>query len=559
MPGYFNFPLPLAFLNKNIERNPLFAALTPIKFIPYDMSRIESILTDAVTRKEINRIFLKFGNEDKKGQIFGEADDSPDVIFKLVQAATARYNMQLTMEQIKVIYALHCSIGGEIQQGGIFRTLDVLCNHLFATIDIPVFEDEKSNKMRVQIDKQDEHLLATYQVKINKVAKYTPPSHLFFPNKTLLKKNISFVITTLSSENNLYFNLVSQEKLNDCMIDKDLLEIGMVPAALTMLEKIKEFKAEDFILVPLLINEKFRNEFCKKLRSQKVEIKKLAIEFIEACFSNDLDMKNVLMAKREIQQAVIDKGRREEVVKAPPPVVSAPAEIKIEAVTQNQVAPVIEVTAEEKVTPTAPPKNIQDVLSGEFTSAVAELTLISQTHTIPQDQRDAAQAVIAAIKALSPKEKAKNSILLTDILQRTAGAITDPADTKNLQQYRALMLPVRNKNWCQLASGMGLVLLGVAVAAISIAVALASFGATSVFSSWGIALGTSVMTQAISITGAALGLSAIPGGAIVAHHRPLKKVITAASFFWQPEKGIKLHEAKAPEDNLKPHTLSVAI
>jgi hypothetical protein len=191
-------------------------------------------------------------------------------------------------------------------------------------------------------------------------------------------------------------------------------------------------------------------------------------------------------------------------------------------------------------------------LAGEFTSAITNLKLISQKQTVPEVSRYAAQAVLAAIEDLSPVQQDKNKILLTEILQRTAKAITSPADTDNLQQYRALMLPVRNKNWGKLAAGMGLVLVGVALAAISITVAIASFGATSLLSGWGIAVGTSIVTHALAIAGAALGFSAIPCGGVLAEDRPFKKVMAATSLFWQPEKWITLQEAKAPADSLKP-------
>jgi hypothetical protein len=69
-------------------------------------------------------------------------------------------------------------------------------------------------------------------------------SRIIRPSKTLfhrilLKNNNSFVITTVASDNKDYFNLVPQEKINDCMVDKDLFEKGMVPAALKTLSLMR--------------------------------------------------------------------------------------------------------------------------------------------------------------------------------------------------------------------------------------------------------------------------------------------------------------------------------
>jgi hypothetical protein len=178
---------------------------------------------------------------------------------------------------------------------------------------------------------------------------------------------------------------------------------------------------------------------------------------------------------------------------------------------------------------------INDLILQAFTEAHENLSAVLLNHnaTNPVGVLGGMQ-VLVAIDDLSPTELAKHRTLLTQVLQRTASAITEPGDEKNLLQLEECLSDVRIKNRIRLATGIGLVILGAAVAALSITVALATFGVGSVLGAWGVAVAGSILIKALSIAAAAVTATAIPVGLIIGHQRPLKSVVNKASLFWQP-------------------------
>jgi hypothetical protein len=76
-------------------------------------------------------------------------------------------------------------------------------------------------------------------------------------------------------------------------------------------------------------------------------------------------------------------------------------------------------------------------------------------------------------------------------------------------------------------------LLGAALVVVATAVAVASFGATSLLTSWGLIIGSSILVKALSIAVGVGGACTLTGGFLLANDRPLAGLAAHSSSLWR--------------------------
>jgi hypothetical protein len=573
-PMKVNFPLSLAFLAVNQATNPHFQSFSPVKLIPYDKYLIARIIgardEQGHVMNDFGRISLRLGTEPKS-QSYGDAIKAVDpvVIFAKVEAAAKRNGIELSPEEIQAIFAFCSSVAGETQQGGMFKVLDNMLAHLLNLIGCSMEETQQHHELHVEKPLKSNQIKVVNNLSAHGIAGFQNSKGILDKTpKALITKKSSFIITPINIDNSLFYNLQPLETDTDCMIDVNVWKKCLVPAALTYLDNLEKLSAENLLLTPFLTDMTFRNLFFEKFAKQSKSLQKLALDYIEACFIHDPLTKNGILARPEMQLLMLERtmlaenenqkaraAAEEKTVEQSPSSLSrsisltkpvsmsnlneAELETKLSvAETEVSRAPSSTVILSNEVSLSLPPQpervlGIEEILMNAFQAAKDRLTLIIANENYNLQNRLTAQSILDDIINIPQRVENNNLVLLTSVLERTATAVTNPEDAYNLKKFQELLRPVKIRNWLKLAAGMASMLLGAALVVVAVAVAVASFGATSLLSSWGLAIGSSILVKALSIAVGAGGASILTGGLLLANDRPMAKLLAHSSCLWR--------------------------
>jgi hypothetical protein len=507
-------PFPLGFYTQvsiDVYKN-MFGNIT---LVPYDANDIDTVIKHEDTRADIFRTLWKFSNDTAdKGKSYGDdalvANEYED-IYSLMQIDAKLYGLgDLSREDIRALIALNCSVDKTFLQGGIFQIASLFFKEFLNHLGLTYSQRNVDELLQVSLD-QNNNLLITKSTAAAELFDYKAED-----GRTLIKQDNAF---SLVSSDGVYTLAPHQD--NNVEFDAEFYQEYVMPRASKKLAAATKLEALHlFMFVPFLADENFRKQFDKKLQSQSDEFKETARYYIGLCFANDVELRNNITEALKLAEFPVETVSPEQSDKPAEQTEDVVEETHSTEPTQLQV----EVGDLVKLTVDDLYKNAQDEL----------ISVVSNT-SYPEAQRDNGGQILAAIANLSDAEKKKNLLLLTKVMNGAANVIKSPTE-ENINAYQALMVPVINNKWRKLAIGMAAIVLSAAIITISTAIAVASFGATSLLSAWGIYVGTSLLVKAISITAGAVGLGMIAGGMILANDRSLKKVTAATSMFWQPAK-----------------------
>ena len=156
------------------------------------------------------------------------------------------------------------------------------------------------------------------------------------------------------------------------------------------------------------------------------------------------------------------------------------------------------------------------------------------------------KSIVEAIKNLTANEVTENQAMLTEVMASSRKAVLDPHDQPNLNNLNALIKPLQRKNLARLAAAVSLLVIGVGLAVVATAVAVASFGGTHLLSAWGIAVAHNTLTKALALAGSVVGSGLTVGGLALFSSHPLKKILSSAdAIALQASKEQQLHPRPA--------------
>jgi hypothetical protein len=522
MTKYVKFQLPLAFIKKCGEM-PFFSGMAPINLSAYNSATINAVLQNPKVSPDLGRASLKFGS-DSESMTFGSAEttEQPEIIFRRIYAAALKQNCELTLNEIRAIMAFYNSIGDatQIQQGGIFCVSEAIYSFIFNLVNQPVSE---KNSLGLHVRRVHNDLIVSYQEEIFRFAKTTSMGWLG-KKDPLFRTKSSFLFThhkeQVDREDS--YEIFPLEKTDDRLLADSIWD-DMLVGALKNMEKMNKFSMMDLLHIPFMVDRKFSSVFCEKLAQDTQEMMNTAIEFIDACFINDMEMRNIIAA-----QLAMNDVRFKQIIK-PQVKINPPVAVeKTSLIILNDVGTMTDIIK---------PVGIKTLLSDAFNSALERLNHLILDPDYDKNLRDYADTVITAVKNLSDKDCSRNLVLLTEVLERTALAIIAPQDSDNLKHFQALIKPVRNKNWGKLAAGITMMLIGAAFITVAILFSASTFGVPAMLGAGGVIAG-----------GAAL----ISSGIAIAVDTPLKQITVSTAPFWNKPKPVtvvqdpEFQEHKAP-------------
>jgi hypothetical protein len=138
------------------------------------------------------------------------------------------------------------------------------------------------------------------------------------------------------------------------------------------------------------------------------------------------------------------------------------------------------------------------------------------------------KAINAALNDLNSHQVAAHQAMLIDVMAASRRAVADPYDQTNLNNLNTLIKPLHHKNLVRLAGAVSLLVIGVLLAVVSTAAAVASFGGTHLLSAWGIAVAHTTLTKALTLAGSVVGTSLFVGGLVLFSRNPINKIHGAA-------------------------------
>jgi hypothetical protein len=505
MTKYIEFQLPLAFI-KECMKFPVFIATAPIDLSPYNNHTIETVVNQPTAVVDIGRVRFRFG-DDEEGMVYGQEDKlvMPEVIINGICKASEKDKVNLSRSEARAILAYYSSIGGEYQQGGIFRVAEILYSLIFNSINQGVGEKKT---LGLRIKRIDENLELTFQEEIYRFSNTVEKGKWHIKKDPLFKTTSSYLMTHRLTDKDSLYKIFPLEKSDNRLIAENVW-LDMVSVVLLKLEKKRKFSFEELLLIPFISDQTVRDLFCKKLALQTDEIKTQAVRLIEACFTNDMVIKNTILSRPEVED-----------INAQPP-------ITLKAKTK-EVSFQVEEKKEKVVINIALLKTYQDEL--------AELTNIVQNRTYDKTLRGYADSVLQAVKGLTENERKQNMLLLTEVLQRTTIAITQPDNADNLKQFEALIKPLANRNFIKLVAAVTLVVAGAAIVSLVTGLAASAIAAPTLLTMGLIGLGMNI---------------AVGGFALIASMQ-LNQVSSSTTPFWRPK---KISQIKAPpilEQKLQP-------
>jgi pimeloyl-ACP methyl ester carboxylesterase len=161
-------------------------------------------------------------------------------------------------------------------------------------------------------------------------------------------------------------------------------------------------------------------------------------------------------------------------------------------------------------------------------------------------QREPALQLLIEMERLSPAAKKMHLPVLTEILQRTSRAIKNPERADNLQRYEQIIRTHNENNMQNVIKAMVYVVAGVAMIAISTAIAVASFGAATLPSILGVMLGVGLLAKALAIVNIAFAVGMVAKGShgLANKESPINKVAEKTARFWQASLNV---ESDAPD------------
>jgi hypothetical protein len=542
MPRYIKVPYPAAFYQKGIIDNfPGF--ITHFESNSYSSETITRLLADITAAKDLGRTHLKFGENGAPVLLVeqGVTLSQQQIFAKVIQVAGA-HQIKLSLAEVRALFAFSISINGDALQGGYFKMTEMPVMLLFNRLNCQPMRDGPGLNSMLQVKKSGDELVVVNNYHTKNIYKY-PTS-----DQQLIKKKESFSI----SENNGLFTITFQKDSDDdFLIEKIFWEKRLLPAAFHVLKDSKQLTPADcFVLIPFLINPTFRKAFAVKLNKQAKAVQRMTLGYVDICFSNDPPLKEVVLNEELIKKLLPALNKKSSKSKLSFPTINwnirrkksvdvTPAtELFIDlpddvprpvAVVPECKTPVTALHAPvPKTLVVAEVKHVTPAI--KFEMAKQELNELLNSFDDEAFQKIQGNALIAAIAQLSDEQKNTNLFLLTDILQHTKTIIQSPADEANLKLFQDDMKRLNNKGWRNLCIGLGIILLGSVLLAITTLISLALLG---VATSWVVGAGVTVLNKSIAIVTGVCSFALMGAGLAVTSDQPLKQVSRAAASFFQ--------------------------
>ena len=463
----------------------------------YDLETIDNVMALEDTTNDATRTVWQFGSAEPR------AYNKSDVPITDNMRADAQLNgIELTTNDARALIAFNSSIDKVGFQGGIFNIGSVMLKDLLQRLKLQMNEFEFEAILTVTKDGKG-NLLVTNSL--------TAPISL-----------VSLFV--LSLENGLYKLNLQSEKISN---NPNFMERQVLPKVNDVITKEEELAIEDlFLIVPFLGDVAIRKQFDKRVKDFAPDMKLAASQYITLCYENDAVLCEKILNALKLPKYIAGLEPAVVLPVTPPPLVT---------VTDKAVV--------QTVVPDLLPTHLELDPLTKFEVANKNLISLIEDSKIDEELRDQASDLHTAIMSLSERQRKKNLPLLTKVMEGASNVITLPSE-ESIAQYRALMAPIINNKWRKIAIAMAAVIIGAAVIAVSTALAVASFGATSVLSAIGIYIGASVLIKASTIASGAIGLVLLAGGLALAHDRALKNVTSASTPFWQQPSPRKVPEVK---------------
>ena len=535
----------------------------------------------------MSQIKFQFAHEEHQAVGIHKAGDPAVIItttaeyYDAVIAAALKQKVVLTHGDVIAIFAFTF-----FQQKTFMRWLAGLSN--------PVRLNPHST-LEVSVKKIGDNLKVAYDEREKHVGDFTETSGLIAKKaETVFKAKVQ---GTLKLFNNTYTYTPetnpTDKKANKSISIATLLWKKLQYAATAYLNQARLDNLDDFFtLTPFLTIPEFRKSYNEKLAQKTVDCQDWAYHFISACFgSNPAELKKILA----------DVPSARENINHSQPLPSAHADTNGIVIGESSTTGIASFTAPQQPSPshslntvrsdsplslsvasTQPgrrserrlphdrkplssvqPINSADAMLSTFPPPPPPMSLaqqyelkrqrleISCTKKTYESQQLASLITLKnELDKLNENEKAKHLVMLNNILDCTDMAVNDPGNETNLNECKLLIGPLRRESLTHLALALGLVVLGALITTACVAIAVASFGGTTLLSSWGITVATTALTKGLSIAGSVLGLGMMGGGLYWSTHQPFKKIIAAADTisnkavsFWKQDKN---HEAYRP-------------
>jgi hypothetical protein len=443
--------------------------------VHYSTEMVDQLMTQPNVIRDLNRFRVQFG---EKGECvkFGSYTNSADYC-TLIQVAARQEGLDLSIDQVKIIIGYcHSAYGHWIQQGITSLPYGNLDLALFSMHGILFNKDDIDLYHRVTIKNKKIHLSHIFYAEEANIPMVS--AKVVNYNRPLIEKKHEYVITEKEGAYDIsYVNNKKSVRIDKEFLKKDILPV--VKASFAM-RSVLEASAANVVVfdiysyVPFLLDPEFAKTFFAKILepvSNSGSTKYLSVT------------QKVELAEKYISTCYADY-----------------------------------------------PKKKNKLLKQLYTEELR--SLINDDH-VDATKKFAAHQLLLELKKLPNIIQKKNIVILNDILKCTITSIRAPFDADNLARLEEKAHEVNKASWGKKLAGAAMVVLGVALITASVMIAVASFGATSIFSAAGIAIATNILTQALSITGSVLGAALATSGVACVRYTPFKSFYNSTLPFWK--------------------------
>jgi hypothetical protein len=479
----------------------------------YNTQMVDQLAKDPGVQVDMPRIQLRFGKNGKQ-TFFPFSSEHPEEYFKAIQKRSEKDNVNLTLDEVKILVGYMVSESGTWLQHGAFGVPYITLNTFMMNFGLHFVKDDDARSY--EINKKNGKIIVTVRFQINSVNSVTGDKTINYHNTILIKQKNVFEI--FPTANGYDYACVTDPK--SVLVNKDFWDNELMSTVNSRLNSLTQNELER--LCPFDI-----------------------ISFIP--FTKEISIAAILF-KKMMQKPVIkisitaNKDTSKEKNKLFDPFTSI----------ADKIAFIEECIETCFVDSPAKKKKIL------FQLRKAELESVIDNSNYNTEQRVEAEKILTQISVLDIETLNSNIKPLTNVLVATTDAIRRPMNIDAQLNCQTSAEALMRSSWGKRIGSAMLIFLGVTILAASVIAAVASFGATSVLSSIGVAIATNCMMQSLTITGAIAGASILGGGLVYANDKPLKKIYNSTLPFWKSApQVVDVAESKTGLDDWKKETASI--
>jgi hypothetical protein len=453
------------------------------KLIPYDKTIIDRVLADPKTLPDLQRSLWRFKDE-KPEQKSGFGKD----YVKAMKTKAAKYQIELSDEEVRALLAFSVSAGAVHWQNGTFGMSGIFLDLLFRNAGFTISPMPTTHLKSKKLDpiSNETSYGIVYEITSTVIGDANEQKPIQSEN-ALVRLTSNFI---LSNQNNVY-KINSKEAINVLEIEHAFYNNVLLPRVKKTFESqmrsrrsYEVLNVKDFFdYMPFLVDDDFAKMFAKKMVGLTYDGFLLALRYIDHCYQHHQQRK-----------------------------------LQIFDLLYKSLSEFDDQTAEHK-----------------FELARRGLKQILQDNKYNKDQKTVASEVLDKINSLSQNTLATDLKLYTKILYCTSQLVKNPNDTEHFLEYEALIqTQVRHQNISLLKAAMT-TLLGVTILAFAGMIITAAIAMPPLVLGLGIILTSALVIKTSMIVGGLLGCGAIGSGlyGIATVSKPLNNVITSSSSFWQ--------------------------